>query len=353
MAPSGLLVDSPEEAERVRAENEQLRAENLRLRAAVCAARPDTPDPLLICSTPAAIGTLGAADRLVHLMREGGHLLKEREALMAENEALESELEVLVQDAGAEGAPRLAIPEAPAQAEEEEGGEDALVIERLVPLLSEGDALRTEREGLRAERKELVHELEAMGAKAAQEEAVLEDLSASDQELEGRFLCAVEEASRENSNLEAQIKKLREENARLRSKNTSTIKATQVEATKTINTDTYSSIEPTKPVAMTVPSDEKPIVKPAPKPARHLGKFTSGFKAPPVDETDIGMAFSQREAMASLLRKSQGISSPSTARSNLTARGLSPNTSRAAQLDMGQEEQLKGALHTLFRNFGR
>jgi len=328
MAPAGLSGDvegdpsEDAERERVRTENEELRAQNLRLRAAVSAARPETPEPLVHPSTPAAGGALEAADRLVHLMREGGHLLKEREALLAENQALESELEALVAEEGAaDGAPP---PEAAAEVAEGAEDESVSVVERLVPLLSEGDALRTEREGLRAERKELIMELEAMGAHAGKDEAG-EDLSSGDKELEGRFLGAVEDVSRENASLEAEIKKLREENTRLRRKNSAPAKDEPVKPQKTAPSPVATKTKSLRPVT---PS------------AQAAGK-----------DIDIGIDFDQRQAMASLLRKTKDVVSPSATRSPGNTRDISP--SRRAPLDVGQEEQLKGALHTLFRNFGR
>mmetsp|Transcript_90911 Transcript_90911/g.252935 ORF Transcript_90911/g.252935 Transcript_90911/m.252935 type:complete len:324 (+) Transcript_90911:77-1048(+) len=323
MAPTPLSADVPEEASRLREENQLLRSENLRLRAAVSAARPETPETsAAIPSTPlasaaAGSGALGAADRLVHLMREGGHLLKEREALRLENEALESELESLAD--GELDDPVSMGGSGSADFDEKDGTgllPDVAMVDRLMPLLSEGDALRTERETLRAERQELMSELEAstppsaeaMGAGVSIDEASAREAeNASDRELEQRFLSAVEEASRENASLEAEIKKLREENARLRNRG--------------------PSKESTKP----------------PERRRSLG-----IK---VAEEDIDVTLRQREAMAALLRKSQA-TSPSTARSNNhTARGISP--SKKNDMDKNQEEALKGALHTLFRNFAR
>jgi len=212
--------------------------------------------------------------------------------------------------------------------------------------LSEGDQLRTQRESLRAERKELLTEL----GKAADEseEAAAEDHCAGDQELEGRFLAAVEEASRENASLEAEIKGLRDDNSRLKSKGAAAAKA-EAEAIKTaetqaINTDSYKAadVEPLKPVA----------AKPGARVPRSFPKASDAIKkAPPAVEED--MSFQQREAMASLLRKSQGVTSPSTARSGMTARGFSQGKGKKNELDKGQEDQLKGALHMLFKNFAK
>lgn len=343
MAPSPIATDSPEEAARVRAENEQLRAQNLRLRAAVCAARPETPEQPMP-PTPVAGGALGAADRLVHLMQEGGHLLKEREALRAENEALESELQSIVgEDVAAEAAggdAEVPVVEAANGVDEEE---DSTLVDRLVPLLSEGDALRTERQALRAERQELMNELGAVGSDEAEE---AEDIPAGDQELESRFLAAVEEASRENASLEAEIKKLREENSRLKTKSVSAAKA-EAEAVKDVNTDSYKIVEPAKPAAVSKPAV---VSKPFKSPLKNYGKVPNPIKASPPAEEEV--SYQQREAMAALLRKSQGVVSPSTARSGIAGRGFSIEKGKK-ELDQGQEAQLKGALHTLFRNFGK
>lgn len=333
----------------MRLENELLRSENLRLRAAVCAARPETPQPsATVPSTPVGGGALGAADRLVHLMQEGGNLLQEREALRAENEALESELEAMVAGSEAagseEGGPDA---EAPNSADEgEEQTPDGAMVERLMPLLSEGDALRTERVGLRHERQELLSELEAMGATAAGVEEAAPDLetAAVDQELEQRFLSAVEDASRENAALEAEIQKLREENSRLRTRNTtSKAEAIKPEKEADIIKPVPEAPEPIKPANVAVNT----VASRRPK-----NRLTGMNRIKVPEEEDIDLVLQQREAMASLLRKSQ-VTSPSTARSSPLARTPAATKKGGFDRDQGQEQALKGALHTLFRNFGR
>lgn len=131
MAPAALLAAATaaevpeEEAARVRGENALLRAENLRLRAALCAARPETPLPTVPATPTSALGALGAADKLAHLMREGGSLLREREALQAEKEALESQLEAELEAICAEEEAEEAELGGGSDGDGEEGGDGA------------------------------------------------------------------------------------------------------------------------------------------------------------------------------------------------------------------------------------
>jgi len=317
------------DASHAREENELLRAENLRLRAAVSAVRPDTPaEPASIPPTPGgSSAALQAADRLVQLMREGGQLLKEREALREENGALERELEVFAAEGEAELPEGREEPDAgpaensrtpPVEVEEAETPSTLLAVDRLMPLLSEGDALRAEREGLRAEREELLGELQAMGPPLPDEAAHEEEQLAADAELESRFLAAVEEASREHASLKAEVRGLREENARLRRKSSKE----GAENEDGAYGDAYSYDTP-----------------------RRL----KGAIRPEAFEEDIDTHLQQQEAMAELLKRAR-ITSPT---SHGGPQSMATAARELSDLDRGQEMQLKGALHTLFQNFPR
>lgn len=137
-----------------------------------------------------------AADSLVSLLGEGAQLLLRCEQLQAENVCL------------AGGVASSALGGSAAETQDA----DFAAIDRLLPLLSESDALRAERESLQAERAELV---EALG-----DGCVSELVSAGDDEedtsLAERMRAALADVSKENQMLTIEVSGLQEENGRLR-----------------------------------------------------------------------------------------------------------------------------------------
>lgn len=369
MAPT---AGSPEEASCVREENESLRSDNIRLRAAVAAARPETPAEWEVPPTPnSSGGAMLAAESLVHLMQEGGNLLAEREALRLENEALEIELLNLVDDYEDEEIGSYVgsiegtyVESVGGSAAADDDGEDVgdeiddATLEKLLPLLSEGDALRAEREGLRAERRDLLGALETAGAAQA-DEAI--DVTAADEDLEQRFLVAVQDVRSENANLESEISKLREENTRLKRRG----------STPRVPPQSFPKVAP-PPAA-----DTKKIIS-----MEALGTSERKQRRQPlkklslevVDEDWDSAQIRQKEAMATLLRSVGGAVSPSSSTLTMTSLKDSRRKSPASTVkslpalpeipesddgktkgppDMSQEQAIKGALHTLFRTLAK
>jgi len=341
------------ERERVRLENERLRAENLRLRAAVAATQPNEPPASNIALVTPRGGTLDAADERVQLMREGGQLLKEKEGLMSENSVLQRELGTLVEDiAPGEGAPVLDLEaEIDRVVGEEETDLDAL--ERLLPLLNEGDALCAEREGLKSEHRELIGTLEALGAapQRAGDEASLEDLLAEAGEpgdLQSRLRRAMEDVKRENTSLEAEVHQLRDDNTRLRHDHATAL-ASPSFAPKLLAPPAPVIIQPASPKIRKQMSTMMTLLQ---TPTGKEDALMAELTAP---ETEDERQDAQREAMASLLRRhiaEEAVPSPrmsplkvpQVSERRLAAAESNPETSNIA---------LKSALHELFRNFAR
>jgi len=213
---------APRDREVLRESNDKLRAENSRLRAAIVYARPDTP----LHTTRSDGGAPGgeAADLLVRLLAEGARLLSEREYLRDDNDRLVNEVDSEVPDnaesvSGNEALAAAAALRAQVQEAVGAGSSDAdlAALDRLMPLLSEADALKTERDLLKKERGELLRVIsEAFpsedGGCGSSSEADLQD----GEELERRIRSAGDTMSRENESLQGEISQLRVENARLR-----------------------------------------------------------------------------------------------------------------------------------------
>eukprot|EP00933_Yihiella_yeosuensis_P054039 TRINITY_DN52376_c0_g1_i1.p1 TRINITY_DN52376_c0_g1~~TRINITY_DN52376_c0_g1_i1.p1 ORF type:complete len:594 (-),score=218.09 TRINITY_DN52376_c0_g1_i1:229-1974(-) len=216
-----------EENQVLMAEIDRLKVENSNLKEIVS---PDAP-----IQTPRE-GVVDAADHLVAMMREGGSLLKEREDLAIENAKLllvqakqdEEEMEGLdhllpiLAEVDALRVEREQLCKerkelAGEDMEVEEGEPEFDALLQLLPLLSEEDALKAERQKLRAERRQMLGLLEDSGHEDAKQIEADLPVGAEDRELEMKLRVAVEGVAKENSSLQAEIEKLRNDNSRLRS----------------------------------------------------------------------------------------------------------------------------------------
>eukprot|EP00429_Kryptoperidinium_foliaceum_P050556 CAMPEP_0176110556 /NCGR_PEP_ID=MMETSP0120_2-20121206/55515_1 /TAXON_ID=160619 /ORGANISM="Kryptoperidinium foliaceum, Strain CCMP 1326" /LENGTH=375 /DNA_ID=CAMNT_0017444763 /DNA_START=15 /DNA_END=1142 /DNA_ORIENTATION=+ len=367
---------------RARAENERLREENARLRAILETASPDTLCDLaaadsaaLTAAASAAIagvgdgaagagGTVEVADRLVQLMKEGGQLLKEREALQVENAHLESELLQLVEDDAPDDFPErsdvaaaiLAEHEAEIAALRAEADADASCLDSLIPLLGEEDALYAEREKLTSERGQLLGSLEVVCARAAGQEpspspspsagAGPQDAvgdAAGSQDLAARLQCAVEEVKKETGTLEEEVRRLRDDNTRLRQEARQPTPRAPPSIAREVAPRTKFCIQPGSPTSRKVNAAlrERMLKTPA------EGAYPA-FELTPLTEEEIQDR--QKEAMATLLK------------------GALPRSSVVGVGDKRPESPLKlkarapekmeytdfasrNALHTLFQSF--
>lgn len=251
-SPSAALLAQLEglpSARQLREENERLRRENEMLEQALENARPDSA-PYIGMSVPASARSArshrslessdnqGAANRLMKLMREGGELLREREELEKENRLMMGEL---VDHGSAPSSPaggsvefrstrdsaafRSTQETAPGVPEGDEGDLDEdepdeldeSSLEKLLPLLSEGDSLRAEREALRKEREDLLGALAEPGGpfndKAAEERRAQE---AEDEEIKKTLELAFQNVQAENRSIGGEVDELKAANAKLR-----------------------------------------------------------------------------------------------------------------------------------------
>jgi len=320
MVPAGIAEEPADEASRIREENARIRADNQRLRALVSVAQPETPEAdFCLPSTPT--GNSGAVDVLAELMSEGGRLLRQRETLQAENAALEGTEQE-------EEAKRHVAEEETADVSDPFEGKELAAMERLMPLLSEGDALRTERQKLRAERQGLLAELHSTGdlSSGLADFSKDEGLALADAELENSFLAAIDETRRENLSLEGEITTLRQDNARLRQ-------------SRDI-------------------SENKSRVLPVPPKTKASPAMTAVQVVPAQQEEEFEVPGSRRDAqrdvMKQLLYKSR-VSSPSNSTKAGSAKKAADNgtVEVSCGLRSTQEEAVKQHLHTLFRTFAR
>lgn len=181
------------------ADNRRLRAENLRLRTAVATSRPVT-----------AQACPDAAGELAQLLREGGELLKEKQGLAVQNSQLAIEIVRLTD--GIDGATSIAVALGKlgdGGAQSAEDGELA-ALERLLPLLSEGELLQAERHQLTTERCQLVGTVSALPKEAA---GVAQ--SPLSPKAERKLRAAVEYAREQNSDLQADLLYLQHDRALL------------------------------------------------------------------------------------------------------------------------------------------
>lgn len=285
-------------ATRVRAENARLRDKNTQLRASMAAVRPGTPVPATPSGGPDRLVPIAsAADRLVSLLGEGARLLLEREQLQAENDCL----------AGggccSSGAGDVALG---GLAKETEDARDLAAIDRLLPLLSESDALRAEREALQADRAEL---MEALGDACVPEPVVAE--SEDDSKLGERIRAALADVSEENCALTVEVASLRKENVRLRG---------------SASTDELDAL------------------------ARAADPCVPEAKTPSESEFSDNLLL-QQQAMATVLGRMTNVSSlkspPVQEHQELVPEAVQSSG------DYYREEQMRSALHLLYKGFAR
>jgi len=354
----GAAAQPSTDAKKIRQENERLRDDNVRLRAAVAAVRPATPLPE---STPRGGPQLaGAADALLYRMQEGADLLREREVLEAEHAWLAGEGDYdEFQGLGC----ATHHEDHPCSSSEVPAGEavdpEFESLDRLLPLLSEGDALQAEREELRSERQELLAAIQESGITSDINPGGV-DAAAFDRDLEFRIRQAVEDVTRENDSLEAEIAKLRNDNGKLREHKASVDTAGPARSVaieeqpalpvKTNATGFRSAYNKAKSPTLAAPI-QRLSAKTASQPA------SSESKQNIIDfEDDV----CRREAMSTLLRSQLGgriLREPLQA---VFPRQEQPVASKPPKadyednvIDAEESLRLRHALHTLYRGFAR
>mmetsp|Transcript_56021 Transcript_56021/g.103661 ORF Transcript_56021/g.103661 Transcript_56021/m.103661 type:complete len:316 (-) Transcript_56021:142-1089(-) len=306
--------------EHLRQENGKLKSENNRLLSEIAAARPDSKP-----ATPEVDDTPGSsADRLVHLMSEGAKLLQEREALKKENDEL---LDGLGQPQGTDpaGAQDLnvgGVDDGNAELGYDDdldlSGVDVDLMQHLLPLLKEGEALRAERIQLRTERQDILGSLEGKAA-LPQPAQVSTQLSKEEAELEARLKSTMKDVVQENKILQAEIDKLREENGRLRTEAGSLADGRLKEFT-------------IKPPSRVSSAARKP------RPHVEMQREMSDERRSRLEQ--------QREAMSALLSQFASLPDPKL---KYTLDGdRSSNPKRPATGD--RKEQIRGAMHSLYRS---
>lgn len=239
-------------------ENERLRLENEQLEKLIAAFRPETHGAG-DCSVPhsarsgcqsrrsQASNTQSAADRLMKLMSEGGDLLREREELEKENRMMMQDIYAAPVASSVAASPTRGGRDSFSQAGTDltqvrsdfrqtgmtgtDFGQTGMTgvsgidideldddnLDKLLPLLSEADSLRAEREALRKEREDLLGALTdddgPLSAGAAAERRAQEE---EDKALKEHLQVAVDSVHTENLGLVDEIQKLKAANARLR-----------------------------------------------------------------------------------------------------------------------------------------
>mmetsp|Transcript_111371 Transcript_111371/g.311247 ORF Transcript_111371/g.311247 Transcript_111371/m.311247 type:complete len:297 (+) Transcript_111371:57-947(+) len=154
-------------------------------------------------------------------MKETGELLKEREVLQKENTQIEQGLRRMLGD-NVE-----ADPSESAEANAVFPGDELAAIERLLPLVDEGESLQAEHDKLCAERGDLLSSLSTFCGGASPSQSAgsrswsggnLDDEAAASEhaDIEVRLRGAVEQVRGETLGLEAEVQQLREDNARLK-----------------------------------------------------------------------------------------------------------------------------------------
>lgn len=341
-AVAGVAAPPPSaDTARIAAENERLRAKNTQLRAAIAVVRPTTPVPI----TPRGPGLVPIAattDELVKLLGEGSRLLLERDQLQAENCSLAA--------GGAAGIADEAAPGGGLAGETQD--EEIVAIDRLMPLLSESDALWAEREALQAERTDLVSFCESTTHMSkAERDALQADLAGLDthdealrvnSDLEMRIRGALAEVGEENRALATEIAGLREDHTRLRNIASADVGRQAADAGR--------QASELRRAGKTDEADKLDAK------AEKLEAEAARLQASPpeLDSDEIENLFMRQQAMATVLGRIHSVASPKSSTAPELQAELAPEAvSGADESQSYQEQDMRKALHSLSKGFGK